>query len=98
MLSREPPPLGRRGLRRSVLNLGHGAVDVRGPEGEQGSAESQYAFHEGVKRRREEGGNGTEHLDGVAADAVEGRFMRVDLRSGAERGQREQPSRSEKDK
>ena len=88
-----PAPLGRRrlgglpggrGLRRSVLNFGNGAVDVGGPEGEQGSAKSQYAFHEGVEGRREERGNGREDLDGVAANAVEGRLMRGGLRCGGE--------------
>ena len=59
-------------------------MDVRGPEGEQGSSESQYAFHEGVEGRREEGRNGRKDLDGVAANEVEGGFTRGDLRCGGE--------------
>ena len=54
----------------SVLKLSDGAVQVRGPEGEEGAARSQYAFQEGIEGRGGRRSDRLEESDGVAGCMV----------------------------
>ena len=49
-------------------------MEVRGPEGEEGSTRSQYAFQEGIEGRGRGLGDGLDKSDGIGGEGVGGLF------------------------